>query len=179
MPDGLDLSQGFLPSAALIDAIAAAEEPSERATLLRRLEAAHARARAVLPTLRPEFDAYYERTSEGRAGWEEIVHSAKECRAAVDVLRPELEKLEAKLAEPSSAQDPEVRGATQVTLDLGFAYLDLIQDLHDRLLKLAAERRGNHDQILRARPVAGEIDYEELIRDTIARFPKILAALAK
>jgi hypothetical protein len=32
---------------------------------------------------------------------------------------------------------------------------------------------------LRPRPVEGEIDYAELTRDTIKKFPKILAALAK
>jgi hypothetical protein len=175
MPDGLDLSQGFLPSPALIDAIAAAKEPSERATLLRRLEAAHERARAFLPKLRADYD----RIAEGHAGWEEILHAAKECRTAVDVLRPELEQLEEKLAGPATAHDPEVRGATQTTLDLGFAYLDLVRDLHDRLLKLAAERRAAAGEILRARPVSGEIDYAELSREHMARYPKIRAALAK
>jgi hypothetical protein len=179
MPDGLDLSQRFLSSAALIDEIAAAKGPSARATLLRRLDAAHGQARAVLPKLRPEFDAYYEKTNEGPAGWEEIVHAAKECHAAVGQLQPDLDKLEDKLAGPSSANDPEVREATQVTLDLGFAYLTLIRDLRDRLLKLAAERRAAAGEILHARPLAGEVDYAELSRETIAKFPKILAALAK
>jgi hypothetical protein len=40
-------------------------------------------------------------------------------------------------------------------------------------------RRPAPDEVLHARPVKGEIDYAELIRDTIARFPKILDALAK
>jgi hypothetical protein len=35
------------------------------------------------------------------------------------------------------------------------------------------------DKVLRARPVKGEIDYAELSREHIARYPKILAALAK
>jgi len=45
--------------------------------------------------------------------------------------------------------------------------------------KPAAKQRPDDKKILRARPVKGKIDYAELIRDTIARFPKILAALAK
>jgi hypothetical protein len=32
---------------------------------------------------------------------------------------------------------------------------------------------------MRARPVTGEIDYAELSREHIARYPKIRAALAK
>jgi hypothetical protein len=42
-----------------------------------------------------------------------------------------------------------------------------------------AGKQSPDEKILRARPVKGKIDYAELIRDTIARFPKILAALAK
>ncbi len=45
--------------------------------------------------------------------------------------------------------------------------------------KPAAKKRPDEKKILRARPVKGEIDYAALIRATIARFPKILAALAK
>ena len=33
--------------------------------------------------------------------------------------------------------------------------------------------------VLRARPVKGKIDYAELSREHLARYPKILAALAK
>lgn len=56
-------------------------------------------------------------------------------------------------------------------------------DTHDtrekQLKPAAAPRQPAANEILRARPVKGRIDYAELIRDTIARFPKILAALAK
>ena len=56
-------------------------------------------------------------------------------------------------------------------------------DTHDTREKLpkAAKtpRRPAANEVLRARPVKGEVDYVGLIRDTIARFPKILAALAK
>ncbi len=42
-----------------------------------------------------------------------------------------------------------------------------------------AAKRPDEKKIPRARPVKDKIDYAELIRETIARFPKILAALAK
>jgi hypothetical protein len=45
--------------------------------------------------------------------------------------------------------------------------------------KPAAKQRPDEKKILRARPVEGEIDYAELSRETIAKYPKILAALAK
>ena len=52
-------------------------------------------------------------------------------------------------------------------------------DRDETSAKPAAKQRSDEKKIMRARPVEGEIDYAELSRDTIARFPKILAALAK
>ena len=56
-------------------------------------------------------------------------------------------------------------------------------DTHDTREKqpkpAAAPRQPEPDEVLRARPVKGEIDYAELIREHMAKFPKILAALAK
>lgn len=45
--------------------------------------------------------------------------------------------------------------------------------------KATGERPASAEPILRARPVAGEVDHEALTREIIARFPKILAELAK
>ena len=45
--------------------------------------------------------------------------------------------------------------------------------------KPTAKQRPDEKKILRARPVAGEIDHAALSREFIARFPKIRAALAK
>jgi len=52
-------------------------------------------------------------------------------------------------------------------------------DSEKNATKPAAKQRPGEKKILRARPVKGKIDYAELSRDTIAKFPKILAALAK
>lgn len=41
------------------------------------------------------------------------------------------------------------------------------------------ERRAAASEVLRARPVEGEIDYDELSREHIARYRNIRAALAK
>ena len=45
--------------------------------------------------------------------------------------------------------------------------------------KPAAKQRPGEKKILRARPVKGAIDHAALSREIMARFPKILAALAK
>lgn len=41
------------------------------------------------------------------------------------------------------------------------------------------EKPHDKAQVLRARPVAAEIDHAALTREIIAKFPRILAALAK
>ena len=46
------------------------------------------------------------------------------------------------------------------------------------LARQATEWRISHE-VLRARPVEGDIDQEALSREFMARFPKIRAALAK
>lgn len=43
----------------------------------------------------------------------------------------------------------------------------------------AAPRQPEPGEVLRARPVKGPIDYAELIREHMARYPKIRARLAE
>ena len=56
--------------------------------------------------------------------------------------------------------------------------LDSFDLLRNRLLALAEERKGPR-QILRARPLVGDVNHEALTREIVKRFPKILAGLAK
>jgi acyl carrier protein phosphodiesterase len=72
----------------------------------------------------------------------------------------------------------EVRKARQESVDIAEAWLALYRELHDKLLELAAQRQPA-DAVLRARPVEGEIDYAEMSREHIARYPKIRARLAE
>ena len=78
-----------------------------------------------------------------------------------------------------SLSNAEAQGSLQEFVDTASGRLLLYRDLYDKLLKLAAERRRAAGEVLRARPVEGEIDYAELIREHMARYPKIRAALAK
>ncbi len=53
-------------------------------------------------------------------------------------------------------------------------------DTHEKSPKpAAAPRQAAADEVLRARPVKGEIDHAALSREFMVRFPKIRAALAK
>ena len=56
--------------------------------------------------------------------------------------------------------------------------MDTVEPKKDPVKPAAAQRRDEKN-ILRARPVKGEIDHAALSREFIARFPKIRAALAK
>jgi hypothetical protein len=51
--------------------------------------------------------------------------------------------------------------------------------LREMLARQLTERRAASAEILRARPPKGEIDYAELSREHIARYPKIRARLAE
>ena len=55
-------------------------------------------------------------------------------------------------------------------------------DTHDtgeKHPKSGSRGQPKAEKVLRARPIKGEIDHGALTREIIARFPKILAALAK
>ena len=56
-------------------------------------------------------------------------------------------------------------------------------DTHDaektREEMLATPRKPAAGEVLRAHPVKGKVDHAALTREIIARYPKILAALAK
>jgi hypothetical protein len=54
-----------------------------------------------------------------------------------------------------------------------------VQNTRKRRAKSIQKQPSAATKALRARPVKGKIDYAELSREHIKRYPKILAALAK
>jgi hypothetical protein len=178
MPDTYDASQYEFPLAALIDAIASAEAESKWA----KLHSAQETVLAAVENRRAEFNGLYERAAAPETGWEEITQVASMVGewgcAAAEKLRPQLDEVRQKLAASGNEMPPEVRLARQESVHIAEGWLALYRDLRRNLLRLAAKRRPA-DVVLRARPVEGEVDYEELSREIIDRFPKILAELAK
>jgi hypothetical protein len=67
----------------------------------------------------------------------------------------------------------------QEVIDLAVGWITPYSTLSGKLLDLASKRRSGDAEVLRARPVEGDIDHEALIHELVARFPKILSALAK
>jgi hypothetical protein len=177
MSIALDKSQQTLP-AALIEAI----ESTEAANAWSKLRAAQEKAIEALEERRAELAIIYERALAPDTKSEEITSVASMVsdwgRAAAEKLYPQIDALQRKLVAPSEFMSPELRAARRKSGDIAKAWVALYHDLEARLRRLAEERQPA-DAALRARPVEGEIDYAELSREHLARYPKIRAALAE
>jgi hypothetical protein len=75
--------------------------------------------------------------------------------------------------------EPEAHQLLEKAVNIAAGYVAGYQDLRDQLLSMDAEERASSPEVLRVRLVSGEIDYADRTREIIARYPKILAALAK
>jgi len=162
MPDTVDKSRYEAPLAALI----VAAEWTETATKSAKLRAARKKALAALESRQREFNAIYERAVAPDSGWREITQTASMIcewgRAATEKLRPQIDALQRKLAQ--SDMPPEVRRMREQSVTLAESWLALYRELNTKLLQLAAKRQPPAD-VLRARPVDGEIDHERLTKD--------------
>lgn len=178
MPDTLDASRFELPVAALLDAF----EWTETASKWAQLCSAQERARRALEGRRRELGDLYERALAPDSDWREIAQLGALVgewgRASTEKLRPKIDEVQLELDAPAGPMRPEARQAREESIKIAEAWLTLYRELYENLQRLAAERRPA-DAILRARPVEGEIDYAELSREHIARYPKIRAALAR
>jgi small-conductance mechanosensitive channel len=58
-------------------------------------------------------------------------------------------------------------------------WITFYRQLREMLERQLTERRTVSDGVLRARPTKGKTDHRDITREIIARFPKILATLAK
>jgi hypothetical protein len=171
----IDVSQEIM----LIEALSAQVSPSQRAQLLRQLQRQQDDARAALREQADALDKAYDDARRGVVDPARLADIAVEKeRADAERVRPGIEALQQKLVARAATLDPEIQQSVRKSLDILEAWLPLYQGLRERLLKLADERRDGNE-ILRAKPVAGDIDYAELSREHIGRYPKIRAALAK
>jgi len=179
MPDGFSIPLDVLPPVALLEELQAASDLTDRARLMRQLEAVQENARVLLPKFQSELRAYYSQVAGGNATWEQLLTWVSLCKTASEIIRLELNKIEGKLSGANDTDNAEIRHVTLETLNLGSVFLASIKEIENKLAKLAADRRGTRREVLCARPVAGNVDYAELIREHMARYPKIGAALAK
>lgn len=104
--------------------------------------------------------------------------SAKE-QEAETLFRPLIAGFKDLLGPSTNKFETGVQQLLRDSIDFLEGWLAHYRSLHEMLLRHLAERQAAAKQVLRARPVAGEIDYAELSREHIARYRKIRAALAK
>jgi hypothetical protein len=183
MPDALDPSQYDLPAGALLDAARLDSASGASSGLVAQLRDHQEKSRAMLEEWRDLFERLDEEAARRDFSSQFLVQWAaallEKERAALERLHPLINKLHQKMAEGGDRVDAEARDLFQESIDSAFEWVTPYQTLCTKLLKLASERRIDGGGILRARPVAGDIDHEALTREIITRFPKILAALAE
>ncbi|MGH7029206.1 MAG: hypothetical protein ACREE9_04230 [Stellaceae bacterium] len=93
-------------------------------------------------------------------------------------LQPVIERLQTILVREAGSLNSDARQRLRDGVDLLVDWLALHKDVRAALLVIANKRRSA-DRLLRARPVEGEINYAQLSREHIARYPKIRARLAE
>jgi hypothetical protein len=176
MLDFVDIKDDIEPLVAVVEAFSSATSRADRASLL-------AQIRDQLEKLQRELGEFFERPSEGGVGAAEAEQTALVLRegegAAAKLLLPRILSLQGYLTGTSLNDDPEAHLLLQKAINIAVGYVAGYQDLRDQLIRFDAERRAAPDKIRYARPVVGEIDHTGLTREIIARFPGILAALAK
>jgi hypothetical protein len=183
MIDVLDVSQDFLLDPKLMDELRSDHRLVQSPGLLARLRKQQMEARSAFEKQSENLSQLYGEIEHGDydpgylAQMAEVVREKKHAQA--ERLRPGMEALQQKLAIQGLQLDPEIREYFQESVEIAVGWLELYTSLRERLLKLASERRGSPSEVLRARPLEGDIDHEMLTREIVARFPKILAALAK
>jgi hypothetical protein len=173
-----DNSQEIGRLVAATEAFAAAT-PDERARLIAQWREHVQEGQAGLERQAATFDDIYRDAVQRNLALSDILDLAaatleEQQQAAAHIRLAE----EILLRQAADVNDPELSSIIGQGLEIVRRTLESFDLLRDRLLALAEERRGLHE-ILRARPLVGDIDHEALTREIVERFPKILAALAK
>jgi hypothetical protein len=178
MSDAIEPLFELLPDPALIDALRTDISSAEKAMVLERLRQRVKKNRASLQEHVRNFNEMCDEASrrlsiEGLVQLAERVHDSE--KGAAEQAAPRVEALQQALLVPSPAGRPYI----QELIEISAAWLGVYEDARIRLLTLASERRVAAGEVQWARPVEGDIDFAELSREHIARYPKIRAALAK
>ncbi len=178
MSDAIEPSPELVPEPGLIQALRADISTAEKLAVLARLRRRVEENRASLHKHARSFndmcdEAGRKLPSEGLVQLAGRVHESE--KGAAEQLAPWIQALQQALEWPSQ----EGRHYVEQLIEISAAWLTVYRDARSRLLTLASERQISNGGILRAKPAAGDIDYAELSREHIARYPKIRAALAK
>lgn len=117
------------------------------------------------------------------ASSEWIVKASKQAeekeRQVVAHYLPVIELLRTALVTPNDTFEADVQQLLRDGIELLDGWLIFYRGLHAMLSRQAAEWRAQTKKALRAKPTEGEVDWAELSREHIARYPKIRARLAE
>jgi hypothetical protein len=164
---------------ASVEAFTSATAQADRAQLLAQMRDQLEKLRAADEKSRSELEALCEGAAKGEVGAVEglqaVLASRENESAAAKTLREGVLSLQRYLIDTSRLDDPEAHQLVEKAVNIVVGYFAGYQNLRDQAIVLAVASGG----MLRAHPVEGEIDHAELTRQIIARFPKILAELAK
>ena len=176
MPEAIDFSPDFVKPS-LLGELRGDISGVEKAEALARLSHLAEANRRGLQKHARQFQKMYAEASQRLPG-EGLVMLAERIReseaGARELLHPWMEALRQAISVPSD----EGRRYIQELLQISEAGLTLYGETRNKVLQLAAERSPS-GRVMRARPVEDEIDYGELSRQHMARYPNIRAALAK
>ena len=182
MLDLIGIKKDIEPLVASVEAFGLATARADRERLLAQIRDQLEKLRAADEKSRAELEKFYERVSEGGVGSAETEQAApashEDESAAAKMLLPRIQSLQRYLIGTSLDDDPEGHELLQEAVNIAVGYAAGYQNLRAQLIRFDAERRTAGD-VLRARPIEGEIDYAKLSREHMTRQPKIRAALAK
>lgn len=123
---------------------------------------------------------HYEQPPPDDGDWlpEAATKAQEREREAVAHFVPVIAALKDALEAPSDKFEAEVQRLLGDSIEVLEGWLAFYRGFRAMLARQATEWRVSHEA-LRARSVEGDVDYTELSREHIARYPKIRAALAK
>jgi hypothetical protein len=182
MADILDTSRFELP-AGLIDVFDFEDASINRNSLLMQILERIEKSHAAQAEWAREFDRLYEEAARGDYSVPFLVRWAgmliEKQRAASEQIYPLLEEIQRVLATLERRPDPEMAALCVAIFSVTLNWMTPYQRLSGRLLDLASARQSGSKDVLRAKPIEGEVDHEALSREFMTRFPKLRAALAK
>jgi hypothetical protein len=98
-------------------------------------------------------------------------------RATTEQFDPGITSLKGKLARNERLRKPDARPYFEEAMRIADGWARAWHLLYERILECLETKQG--DRVLLARPMTGEVDWTELSREHIARYPKIRARLAE
>jgi hypothetical protein len=178
-----DITENIEPLLACVEAFDSATVRADRVQLLARIRDQLEKLQSADEKSQTALDEFYKKASEGGLDAAEAEKAALASRegeiAAMELLRPRILSLQRYLIDTTRFDDPEAHQLLQKAINVAVGYMAGYQNLRDQLISFTHEKQATTDGVLRARPLKGKIDYPELSREHLARYPKIRAALAK